>query len=197
MEVLASKLPSASVVKKLVAELTRERDGALATKQNMQQFVLDYYLIQITLHTGLRISEMANLTWGDISDEYLIVRLGKGSKARSVYFGQATRQLVEEYRAWALTAGHNCSQNEQLFLGERGPMTRHGLHSHFKYWKDRMRLPKGFTFHSMRHFYATNMLEHDISLAVIKAQLGHASIATTSVYLHHTKSALDKLKKVV
>lgn len=191
MEVLASKLPSTQIVKKLVNELTRERDGALATGQNMKQFVLDYYLIQITFHTGLRISEMASLTWADVSDEYLIVRLGKGSKNRTVYFGDVTKALLAEYKAWSKGEGA-----DHLFIGERGPMTRHGLHRRFEYWKVRMRLPKEFTFHSMRHHYATHMLENGVSLAMVKSQLGHASIATTSVYLHHTKEAREKLQKV-
>lgn len=180
-EFSAEKIPSPAMMRKLFKELSRERrNGA---------FIVDYYLISIAARTGLRISELAALSWDAIGEDFLIVRNGKGGKARSVYFGPETAKVFDEFRK--VTGGEG-----SLFVGRKGPLTPSGLHDRFKYWKERVGLPKSITMHSLRHYYATDLLDKGADLIMVRNQLGHSNIAVTSLYLHHTETALERLKAI-
>lgn len=193
-ELTADRIPSAKQLGQLMKELLREKDAAVKTGDNLH-FITDFYLIGICVHTGLRISEMSQLTWPEIHDEYLVVRKGKGGKVRSVYFGVLTKKLLDELRDLQSAAGL-FTPSGGLFLGQRGVLKRWGLHDRFTYWKKRIGLPSRVTFQSLRHYYATYLLESGVSLAMLRDQLGHSSLTVTSKYCHHTKSAREKLQAV-
>src|SRR5688572_10130966 len=84
---------------KLIRTTKIEADKAIASSRDLR-FVTDHFLIAIAYNTGLRISELSALNWGDILEDCLIVRRGKGGKARSVFFGAATQAMVEKFRGY-------------------------------------------------------------------------------------------------
>lgn len=188
----SERLLSQSKQKQLLREMEREKDASIITGKK-SGFIIDYYLIAIALSTGLRVSELSTLEWSDIQESSLIIRRGKGSKMREVVFGNKTVELFKSLR--------NLSQpphkSNRLFIGQRGPLTRFGIHQRFAYWRQRLSLSQASGIHQLRHSYATNLLNAGIDLAALKEQLGHANISTTSVYLHLSDSARDKIKALL
>lgn len=155
-------------------------------------FYRDYYITHLTWNTGLRASEVAALKWEDIHLEefFLKVRNGKGCKPRTVFFGESTYNLLSELK----NLDHKSSF---VFISrKRTPLSRVTVWRRFKEIARRANLPESLTFHSLRHGYATRMIDEGIQLHELKEQLGHTSITTTAVYLHFTQSSREKFKKI-
>lgn len=156
----------------------------------------NYYICHLVWNTGLRVSELTNLKWTDINldDQFLKVRHGKGSKPRTIYFGSVVSTLLTELKASREVLIFN---PEFLFFSQkRTPFSRSTIHRRFKELLRRARLPPTLSFHSLRHGYATRMLDNGIQLHELKTQLGHNSIATTAIYLHFTESSREKFRRV-
>jgi len=236
LEVTADRILSRTEVQRMLKELERERAAAMVGV-GRTSFVTDYYLLRITLNTGLRISEVAELQWRDVHEGFLIIRLGKGKKRRphpldkrraeleqmlklelparmrketrkelakilrvlratnrrTVYFGAETQGLLNAFKAWKISQGESCGHTANLFIGARGPLTRYGIHERWTYWKNRLGFPEEIVFHSIRHYYATFLLEQGVSIAMVSRQLGHASSIYTAGYLHHTTEARARI----
>lgn len=192
----ADKIISEKQAKTVLKEVGREKDSAVATETNLK-FATDYYLFAIAYYTGLRVSELAALKWGDIFEDNLIVRNGKGGKARTVIFGKQTAKLFSDFEQFQKTTLKRlCRQGDSIFMGQRGQLTRIGLHTRMKYWVKRLSLPDSLSFHSWRHGAATRWLDSGIPLTSVRDQLGHSSISTTSSYLWFTAEAKEKLKAI-
>lgn len=131
--------------------------------------------IRLSYFTGLRLSEVLSLTPQDIvlNGHFRLAVCGKGGKTRTVYLPQNQAGLLEGFAGFTLTAGY-----VELAFG-------------------RMARKLGITasFHSLRHSFATNLLEGGANLALLQRLLGHSNITTTAVYLHaiDDSAALTKL----
>lgn len=146
----------------------------------------DYYMIAICVSTGLRISELVSLTWKNIFQDCLVV-VGKGRKKRTVFFGDKTRSLLDKLKELNKNSSH-------LFIGQRGPLTRHGAHRRFKRLVEQ--LEHNYSMHSLRHNYATTCLNNGVPIHVVKEQVGHSSINTTATYLHFTEENKYKIAQL-
>lgn len=145
-------------------------------------------MIAITWNTGMRISEIAKLNWLDVREDFLIVREGKGGKARTIFFGKKTKKLFKSCRNFGDSQYKNVLDGP-VFWGRQGRLSTAQIHRRSKKWFKKLYFPKDITFHSLRHGYATRMIEEGVSLPLLRDQLGHSSISITSVYLHYTKAA--------
>jgi integrase/recombinase XerD len=193
----ADRILSRQQLKALLREMEREKDAALAASGGNPKFVVDYYLTAVAAATGLRISEVAALTFGDIHDGFLVVQRGKGGKKRDVVFGPKTKRLFSEYLAHYVKYFGPAEPDRRLWIGKRGALTRSGIHQRWLYWKKRVGLPNAVTFHSLRHGALTWLLDNAVPLQAVRDFAGHASASTTSVYLHFTAEAQAKLKAVL
>lgn len=192
-----NKITTEKHARKLLRTTKETMELAISTGKNLH-YINDHYLFAIAYHTGLRVSELLDLTWGDISEDSLLVRRGKGNKKRSVVFGSKTREIIDGFRdAQQRHLGRECAADTPLFIGQRGKFGRVGAHLRLKYWSNKLGLPKSLSMHSFRHGYATRLLNQGIPLHSVKEQLGHTNIAVTSVYLHFTDEAKDRLKKIL
>ena len=196
MKVQASKFISPKDLKRLLNESKKMTELAISGHAE-KRYINDYFIFAIAAYTGLRISELASLEWRDVGEDYLVVRKGKGGKAGTVYFGRKTSEVFETLRCARNRAGQPSCDSSRIFVGIRGPMTRHGLHERFKHWRTRLGLRNGIGLHSLRHAYAVTMIENGISLSLIRDQLRHSNIAVTSTYLSHTKEARSKLQELL
>jgi integrase len=91
---------------------------------------------------------------------------------RTVYFGQETRALLMAYKEWMRTQGHACGGEDKLFHGVRGPLTRYGIHERFDYWRKRLGFSAAISFHSLRHYYATWLLEQQLATSTTPQRPG-------------------------
>lgn len=81
-------------------------------------------------------------------------------------------------------------------MGKRGKLNPSGIHRRFKKLIHEAGISSSFSFHSLRHGYATRIMSKGVSLTSIRDQLGHSIIAATSAYLHFTEEFKDKIKKI-
>ncbi len=138
-------------------------------------------MLQVLYSTGLRVSELIGLRIGDIDSgrNTITVRHGKGAKDRQIPLSPTLLQLLREY--WKLYR-----PVEFLFEGERSgaQMSERTVQAVFEHAKKASGIKKKVSSHTLRHSYATHLLEAGTDLLTIRNQLGHSNITTTTVYLH-------------
>lgn len=153
--------------------------------------VRDGTMLELLIASGARISELARLCLNDFDRSHQTLRLlGKGSKERIVpLYNKAFDSLdiyVRQARLALLDKAH-CSQSDtnRLFISDRGrPMDAAALRRRFDLLVRKAGLPAGITPHTMRHTYATELLEGGADLRSVQELLGHSSLSTTQIYTH-------------
>ena len=171
-----------------------EVDKLLDIKVNTPFDYRNKAMLELLYGTGLRISEMLDLKLTDVDFENCVVRcFGKGSKERIVPIGEYIIDSLTNY----LNNGRNLLLNKKkvsdyLFLNKNGD--RISRFSFFKIIKNLLRekdIKKDVSPHSLRHSFATHMLENGADLRSIQELLGHSDIATTRIYTHITNKKVQ------
>jgi integrase/recombinase XerD len=146
----------------------------------------DQAMLELLYATGLRVSELVSLRPQqlDFQGNYLTVK-GKGSKLRAVPFGQWAREKLLGYMREVrplLTRNRACSY---LFITRSGkPLTRQGFWKLIRGYALAAGIEKRVTPHTLRHSFATHLLDGGADLRAVQAMLGHADISTTQIYTH-------------
>ena len=168
-----------------------------ASKLGEDEFALrNCALIEILYATGARISEITNLSLEDVSqlDELMTLKLfGKGSKERLVPVGSFARESLDKYliRARPLLVKNKASV--KIFLNSRGdPLSRQSAWAIVAQSAERADIPAHVTPHSLRHSFATHLLDGGADIRVVQELLGHASVTTTQIY---TLVTIDRLRE--
>jgi integrase/recombinase XerD len=157
----------------------------------------DRVMIEVLYATGLRVSELVAIRRADLhlSEGYLTC-IGKGSKERLVPMGDEAAAWVERYlergRPALLQAAHaHIRPSPRLFLNARGgPLSRVGFWKILKAHGARAGLPRTLSPHTLRHSFATHLLERGADLRAIQLMLGHADLSTTQIYTHVLETRL-------
>ncbi len=144
-------------------------------------------IVSLLYSSGLRVSELVNLKVSDINfpEKTGWVRKGKGSKDRIFAISESLAQELEEY-----LAGRN---NIYVFSREK-PLTTRNIQKIICGLRKRAAINKKITPHTLRHSFATHLLEQGTDIRVIQAALGHASLNTTQVYTHISSEQIKKIK---
>ena len=142
-------------------------------------------MLELMYGTGLRVSEIVNLTINDIDLTNCLVRVfGKGSKEREIPLGEYSIYYLKLYldRRRSMLKGKPC---DKLFLNNHGlGMTRQGFFKNLKQLLVSKGLNPDVSPHTLRHSFATHLLNHGADLRSIQEMLGHSDIATTKIYTH-------------
>ena len=159
--------------------------------------VRDRSMLELMYASGLRVSELETLRVFNVSLSENVLRVFcKGNKERLVPFGEVAAQWIKQYLEEArpsLLAGR---QSDDLFVTHRGPKAGSAM-SRVMFWMivKRLALRAGITAplspHTLRHAFATHLLNHGADLRAVQMLLGHADISTTTIYTH---VALERLK---
>jgi integrase/recombinase XerD len=145
----------------------------------------DKAILEILYASGLRVSELCSLTLYSIDEEAVRV-LGKGGKERVVPIGKKALDAIDHYLCL-----REQFQSEKLFLTRKGkPIERVGVWRMVKRYAKKAGIAKTISPHTLRHSFATHLLERGADLRVIQEMLGHANIATTDRYTHISASSL-------
>ena len=157
----------------------------------------DRALLELAYGAGLRVSEWITLQVRDLALEEGLVRVfGKGSKERLVPLGRRAIGSVATYLAELRPRLDKGDSKGVLFLNARGtPLSRMGAWKILRHHVDRAGITKHVTPHTLRHSFATHLLEGGADLRAVQEMLGHASIATTQIYTHVDRDYLRKVHK--
>lgn len=145
---------------------------------------------------GLRVSELVSLKISDLFfDEGFIKITGKGNKQRFVPIGNLTQKYIQIYRDYKRTdLKIKKGQEDTLFLNRRGnQLTRAMIFTIIKDLAARIELNKNISPHTLRHSFATHLLENGADLRSIQLMLGHESITTTEIYVHLDRRFLTEV----
>lgn len=153
-------------------------------------------IIETLYSCGLRVSELVSLKISDLFfDEGFIKITGKGNKQRLVPIAPSTQKFIEIYKN--TIRNHlqiNKKDEDTLFLNRRGKqLTRAMVFTIIKNLAIEINLQKNISPHTLRHSFATHLLENGADLRVIQILLGHESITTTEVYIHVDRSHLRQI----
>jgi len=147
----------------------------------------DKAMLELMYATGLRVSEAAKLTLSEINFEAGFLRtVGKGSKERIVPVGKQAICWVQRYlQETRPLIGKNDGNRAEVFLSRRGsPLSRKTIWHLIKKYARHAGITKNITPHTLRHSFATHLLDNGADLRVIQEMLGHADISTTQIYTH-------------
>ena len=156
-------------------------------------------IMEIAYSSGLRLGEVLRLKLTDIDSERMVIRVerGKGGKDRNVMLATSLLETLRAY--WKRN-----KPRRWLFPGQGGerPLSPTMVQRAFAVAKERARIDKPVSFHSLRHSFATHLLESGVNVRTIQALLGHRSLGTTERYTHvagaylrETRSPLDRLRE--
>ena len=152
-------------------------------------------MIEMAYAAGLRVTELINLKVQDINLEACFVRIfGKGSKERIVPIGMLAREVVDTYIKTSRPVLLKTHISQFLFIARQGkPMTRQGFWKLLKKYSRQAGITREIAPHSLRHSFASHLLEGGADLRSVQVMLGHVDISTTQIYTH---VARDHLKKI-
>lgn len=177
----------------------REVDAVLeqASQAKGPRAKRDYAMLELFYAAGLRVSELVDLKNTSINFEVGFVRaIGKGSKERIIPVGKKAREALVHYCEKArpkLLKGKEC---DSLFVSQQSKkMSRVSVWGMIKQYARLAGIKKNIKPHTMRHTFATHLLEHGADLRSVQEMLGHADISTTQIYTHVDKERLKGVHK--
>jgi len=155
----------------------------------------DAAMIELLYAAGLRVSELINLKLQDVNMEAGFVRVfGKGSKERVVPIGLFAKEKIDAYLKTARPLILKNNTSRYLFVARAGkPMTRQGFWKLIKRYALKAGFNKKITPHSLRHSFASHLLEGGADLRAVQLMLGHVDISTTQIYTHVAREHLKKI----
>jgi len=157
----------------------------------------DKTIFELLYSCGLRISEAIELTKNDIDTEnYFINITGKGNKERIVPIGDEALRLLNKYISESRYVILGSRESEYLFVSKKGgKLNRKSVWRLLKNYVVRTDIIKNITPHTLRHSFATHLIENGADLRSVQELLGHMDISTTQVYTHMAKKELQKIHK--
>jgi len=156
----------------------------------------DRAMLEITYSSGLRVSELITLKVAQINTSSAVMRImGKGNKERLLPVGDMAMEFLERYLQEArveMLKGHGTC--DLLFITRRGGgLTRQAFWYRVKKYAQLAGIRKSLSPHTLRHAFATHLVNHDADLRVVQLLLGHSSISTTQIYTHVAAERLKSL----
>ena len=154
----------------------------------------DRTMLELLYACGLRVSELVGLTLTEVNLRQGVVRVtGKGSKERLVPLGEEASDWLNRYLKEARPQLLHNAPSDILFpSNRRRAMTRQTFWHRIKHWAQRAGVEKPLSPHTLRHAFATHLLNHGADLRVVQLLLGHSDLSTTQIYTHVARARLQE-----
>ncbi len=155
----------------------------------------DRTMLELLYACGLRVTELTSLQLVQVSMNQGVVRVfGKGSKERLVPMGEEALSWLKRYMAGPRAELLKGAPSDVLFPSRRGTqMTRQTFWHRIKIYAQRAEIQKSLSPHTLRHAFATHLLNHGADLRVVQMLLGHSDLTTTQIYTHVAKQRMQEL----
>lgn len=179
---------------------TGEVDALLAACTGSSgENIRDLAMLELLYATGLRVSELVHLKLREVNlDSGYLMTLGKGNKERLVPIGESACGRVRDYLEGVRYRLDPAGQNPFLFLSRLGDaMSRQAFWNLIKKRAYQAGIAKNISPHTLRHSFATHLLENGADLRSVQIMLGHADLSTTQIYTHVTRERLKRLHQQI
>jgi integrase/recombinase XerD len=185
--------------KNIPKSISEEDVVKLLDSPNQNSFIgkRDKAMLELLYATGMRISEVINIEYANFDFERCVVKVrGKGSKERLIPYGPEAAKALSDYLAFR-RENHLKLNSRSLFINSSGKkITRQAFWHRLKKYLMEIGLTEKISPHTLRHGFATHLLNHGADLRSVQMLLGHSDISTTQIYTHIAKSRLsDMIKK--
>ncbi len=192
LQVEAPKLP-----RSLPKILTEEDVDALLGAPDVTAALglRDKAMLEVLYASGLRVSELVTMTFAQLSEDVGVVRvMGKGAKERLVPVGEEALSWIRRYLHESRDEILKGRRVDALFVTSRGSsMTRQAFWHLIRRYAAKAGIRAAISPHTLRHAFATHLLNHGADLRVVQILLGHADISTTQIYTHVARERLKQL----
>lgn len=157
----------------------------------------DKAMLELLYATGLRVSELLNTELENVNFQLgYIITLGKGSKERIVPIGEVALRWLKDYMDNARDSFLKGRQTKYLFLNPSGRrLSRQGFFKIIRQYASKAGIRKRISPHTLRHSFATHLLEKGADLRAVQTMLGHSDISTTQIYTHISRERLKEIHK--
>ena len=193
----SSLIDSPRLMKKIPETLLLHEVEALISAPNLRQTqgIRDRAILETLYATGMRISEVSGLKKDDVNLDIGFIRcIGKGNKERVIPLGKEAAKCIMRYINVSRPKFIKNKVSEYLFVNRSGgKISRQSLWKMIKGYAKKARIRKPLKPHTLRHSFATHLLERGADLRSVQEMLGHANISTTQIYTHINR---DRLKTV-
>jgi integrase/recombinase XerD len=192
-----ARISNPKLGKPLPKSLTEEDVEALLAAPDVDGPIglRDRTMLEVLYACGLRVSELVGLTLPQVNLRQGVVRVfGKGSKERLVPLGEEASEWIGRYMREARPQLLKGATSDVLFPSSRGvAMTRQTFWHRIKYWAQVAAIQKPLSPHTLRHAFATHLLNHGADLRVVQLLLGHSDLSTTQIYTHVASTRMKAL----
>ncbi|MDD3345032.1 MAG: site-specific tyrosine recombinase XerD [Candidatus Omnitrophica bacterium] len=164
----------------------------------VRQGIRDKAILEVLYATGMRVSESADLKVGNINLDIGFVRcIGKGNKERVIPLGKKAVNILHKYMEDSRPFFLKGKTSDFLFVNRSGGrISRQSLWKLIKYYARKAGIKKAIKVHTLRHSFATHLLERGADLRSVQEMLGHSNISTTQIYTHIDKERLKTIHRM-
>ncbi len=194
------KIDPPKIPKSLPTNLSEKEVGLILSTPNTKEpeGLRDKAMLEILYASGLRVSELINLDLVQLDTKSAVLKvIGKGNKERIVPLGEDALHWIERYLSEARTSILKFRSSDKLFVTDKGKkqpnMTRQACWFRLRKYARSVGIKTKVSPHTIRHAFATHLINHGADLRVVQLLLGHADISTTQIYTH---VARERLKQV-
>ena len=168
-----------------------------APDESTPEGLRDLAMLEVLYATGIRVSELIHLKLNEVNFEMgFVIVYGKGSKERIVPMGEQAQEKLKTYMEHSRSTLLKQKDCKELFVTRRGKaMTRQGFWKLIKTYALKANITKPISPHTLRHSFATHLLERGADLRTIQIMLGHSDISTTQIYTHVENERLKEIHK--
>jgi integrase/recombinase XerD len=195
----AVDLESPKVPRSLPKSLSEAEVEALLAAPEVESApgLRDRAMLETLYASGLRVSELVGLKTVQVSLDMGVVRvLGKGSKERLTPLGEEAVEWIQRYQKEGRPGLLGARKSDALFVTSRGgPMTRQAFWGLVKRHAMKAGIGRAISPHTLRHAFATHLINHGADLRVVQLLLGHSDISTTQIYTHVARERLKALHR--
>ena len=192
------KIQSPKIEKKAPCVLTTKEVELLLEQPTDEDLkgIRDKAMLEFAYATGMRVTEIISLNVEDVNIEQEYVECKTGKKKRDIPLGKMALSAIKEYITKARDIMVKSDKEKALFVNMNGKrLTRQGFWKIIKYYQEQAHIDKDITPHTLRHSFATHLLQNGAELKAIQTMLGHSDISSTQVYMQFQHDGLDNIYK--
>ena len=186
------------IPKSLPKSMSMEEVNTLLDAPDTSTFIglRDKTMLELMYATGLRVSELVNLKYSSFDFERSVIKvLGKGSKERIIPFGDSAASWLKQYIDFRRQ--NNLNMNSKFFFISQklSQVTRQSFWQRVEHYQKIASIPYKISPHTLRHAFATHLLNNGADLRSVQMLLGHSDLSTTQIYTHIAKQRLSEMIK--